>query len=127
MGELSSLERIAELEARVAALESATADVVARIMQAIDIPHIPAQLFALLLKRRYVSAEAAWAVIYGMRGADEIPDAAVLKVHLCRLRRFIEPVGGEIVTVRAGRDSGPLGGGWYLRDREILAKRILAA
>jgi DNA-binding response OmpR family regulator len=65
-----------------------------------------AEILAMLLKREFVTRDGLYAVLYGTRPDNEMPDERVLDVQVCRLRSHLKPFGIAFETAS--------GSGWYM-------------
>jgi Transcriptional regulatory protein, C terminal len=125
--ELDALRgQVEELTARVIALEKGLGGTIEPLLLLpLDLTVIEAQLLALLMKRRIVSYESAFAVLYGTRATDDLPSASVLKVHICKLRRKL-PAGVIIYTYHAG-NLLCADGGYRLEGAKIIVAALARA
>lgn len=69
-----------------------------RIRQAFGLEPDLARIMGMLLKRNFVSHESLYVVMYGHRPECEWPDAKVLDVQICKLRRRLKPYAIVIAT-----------------------------
>jgi hypothetical protein len=69
-----------------------------RIREAFGLEPDLARIMGMLLKRNFVSHESLYTVMYGHRPECEWPDAKVLDVQICKLRRRLKPFAIVIVT-----------------------------
>lgn len=61
-----------------------------RIREAFGLEPDLARILGMLLKRNFVSHESLYTVMYGHRPECEWPDAKVLDVQICKLRRRLK-------------------------------------
>lgn len=110
------IDRIADLEEEVAALRAqlrAMQDAIAADAIALRLPvHLPParrRMLGLLLRGGVKAYDAIWCVLHPILRHDGGPDAVtVIRVHICLLRKELQPLGAEIVNIaRIGYEMPP--------------------
>lgn len=74
-----------------------------------------AQIFWLLARREFISREQLVTALYAARPDKDQPVAKIVDVHICKMRRKLDPLGAHIETV--------YGRGYALRDRQFWLAR----
>lgn len=115
MGEMEKMrDRLEQLEQILGIDRSETG----RIRTAFGLEPDLARILGMLLKRNFVSHESLYVVMYGHRPECEWPDAKVLDVQICKLRRRLKR-HEILITTRWGE-------GWSMSvPNKVKARAIL--
>jgi hypothetical protein len=95
---MSELERMRDRLLQLEQILGIDSSETGRIREAFGLEPDLARIMGMLLKRNFVSHESLYTVMYGHRPECEWPDAKVLDVQICKLRRRLKPFEIAIVT-----------------------------
>lgn len=87
-------DRVAELEAAL----SSTEQFPDQAFQPLRLHPLAIRMLKLLLKREFVSRDAAYAAFYNHRNEDDRPSLQIISVSVCHVRKALTPLGVKIVT-----------------------------
>lgn len=108
-------DEIAELRERVRLLEAALVGEWAPPTEW-HLTRSESQVFRFLMRRERASRQAICTALFALRPDKDQPCDKIVDVHICRLRRKLDPFGVKIETI--------WGQGFALRDRQQWAARM---
>jgi DNA-binding response OmpR family regulator len=97
-GLMSEMERMRDRVLQLEQILGIDSSETGRIREAFGLEPDLARIMGMLLKRNFVSHESLYTVMYGHRPECEWPDAKVLDVQICKLRRRLKPHDVTIAT-----------------------------